>query len=31
MKTFRTYLSQLKVAEWIGVDGDTVTNVRAPR
>jgi hypothetical protein len=27
-KKFRTYISQLKVAGWIGVDGETVTDLR---
>jgi len=29
MKTFRTYMSHLKVAGWIGVDGENVTNLQA--
>jgi hypothetical protein len=28
-KTFRTYMSMLKVARWVGVNDDVVTNLRA--
>jgi hypothetical protein len=27
-KLFRSYISMLKVAGWIGVDGETVTDLR---